>query len=101
MKPKLIFAAVLVGVGLGLAMPFFAKHQDAAAQQQKDQKWEYKVEQFQCSSTTTEDSGKQMQALANAGWEYVGLVAVPGGGYGNPPRQEPTAGYVAFKRLKK
>jgi type II secretory pathway pseudopilin PulG len=98
MKPKLI-AAVLVGIGLGLAMPFFAKQQDAAAQQQKDQKWEYKVEQFGAKGSV--DGAKaQLNNLANDGWEYVGLVATPygggGGGFGGGE-----SGWVAFKRLKK
>ena len=40
MKPKLI-VAVLVGIGLGLAVPFFAGQPDALAQQPKAQKWEH------------------------------------------------------------
>jgi hypothetical protein len=81
MKPKLI-AAVLVGIGLGLAMPFMGWQPEAPAQQQKDQKWEYKVERFQSNKGGVDGATAQLNNLANDGWEYVGPVATPGGGGG-------------------
>jgi hypothetical protein len=96
MKSKLI-VAVLVGIGLGLATTFIAGQSDALAQQPKAQKWEHRVVRMNPERDVAE-SAKQLDALANDGWEYVGLVATPGGGGQTP---SPSLGYLAFKRLKK
>jgi hypothetical protein len=94
MNGKLL-ATVLIGIGIGLAFPFFGHHQDAIAQQQEKAaaKWEYQVVHFRYGDL--EGDTKKMNSLAAENWEYVGLLATTGGG-----AAAGGGGTVAFKRLK-
>jgi hypothetical protein len=101
MRSALIVALVAVPV-IGLAVLLVGRHPQAQAQHpEAAAKWEYKVVTF---SGTDEKMAKQLNDLADEGWEYVGLVAapywVPAGtvvGRGEVSR----SGSVALRRPKK
>ena len=90
-----IIATVLVGIEIGLALPFTGNHQDAIAQQEKATKWEYNVVRF--GFYNANDLAKLMDGLAAERWEYVGFVGVPPGNKGSFEG----GGNVAFKREKR
>jgi hypothetical protein len=66
-----IAAATVFGLILGLAIALFVGQRQVQAQQQKEQRWEYKVVALPLDSNKATD---QMNALARDGWEYVGLI---------------------------
>jgi len=95
MKLKLI-VMVLMGIGIGLVVPYFGPPQNAIAQQVKQLKkgqaqpeWENKVVNFDY----TDDNTKALNALAADRWEYVGLLGIASGNLRS-------GGQVAFKREK-
>jgi hypothetical protein len=85
--------AVAVGITLGLALSFVASHPEARAAGPK-QKWEFKVVSF---GGEDKNVAKELQELADDGWEYVGLI----GTSTYSPRGLFVNSRVAFKRPRK
>ena len=91
-----LFAMALLGVVIGLAIPFLGMQQNVNAQQQKGAAtWEYQVVSFTGQANVMT---QLMNNLAADRWEYVGLVATHAGGGKFQIQPE---GHVAFKREKK
>jgi hypothetical protein len=82
-------AGILIGLTLGLATSLLVNRPEVRADDKKP-KWEYKVASFR--GNNDDISTKQIQGLADDGWDYVGLVRT------SAPNV-PTL--VAFKRPKK
>src|SRR5262245_10724160 len=72
-----LVALAAVGLSAALAVASLNGRQEAVGQQPpKPVQWEYKVVLFR----NNPDAGtKTLNELAADGWEYVGLVATPGG----------------------
>jgi hypothetical protein len=87
------FAAVLVGLVIGLAIPYVTGN-TVEAEQNRAVMWEYKTVHF--SGVGTDAYDKQLNKLAADGWEFVGLVATPYRGQASG-----CGGMVAFKRPKR
>jgi hypothetical protein len=101
MQRNLIAGAVL-GLLLGLAIPWLLLRPEAQAQQpDKVQKWEYKVVSFRGANDAKiiERSTQRLNELAEEGWEYVGPVSNYSKTYGGGDVE--SFGYVAFRRPKK
>lgn len=71
MKGKHAAALVVVGVLLGLAIPFFSRQEAHGQRDEKKQQWEYKLVE---RHTLTELPAliKEYNELGAEGWEFVG-----------------------------
>jgi hypothetical protein len=81
-------AGIVIGLTLGLATSLLVNRPEVRADEKKI-KWEYKVVSFRQNENY---STKQLQKLADDGWEYLALVRTSA-------RNVETL--VAFKRPKK
>jgi hypothetical protein len=86
-------AAVLVGLVVGLAIPYVVGNA-VQAEQEKGVKWEYRAAMFEWNPPSKGQRvvSKQLNDLAAEGWEYVGPLAVPAG------KLDVVQGLVMFKR---
>jgi len=94
--------ALAVGLVLGAMLASVGWQQAQAQRQGKAPQWEYKVTSL---SLNADQATKQLNTLADDGWEYVGLVntstpRAPAGG-GAAPAILGHESLVAFKRPKK
>ncbi len=94
--------ALAVGLVLGAVLASVGWQQAQAQRREKAPPWEYKVTSL---SLNAEQATKQLNTLADDGWEYIGLVNTstprsPAGG-GAAPTILGHESLVAFKRPKK
>ena len=99
---RTVIAAAVIALFSGLAIAHLVSHPEARAQQQqKGQKWEYRVVIF-LGSTKAEaikSETKKLNDLANEGWEYVGPLSSYSRTYGSGESE--SYGFVAFRRPKR
>jgi hypothetical protein len=88
MRSKL--ATVALAILIVLALAGLGRQSRAQGQRQQAPRWQYMVVNFHGD---VEKQTKLLTDLADQGWEYVGLVATPGGGA--------AGGNVAFRRPQK
>ena len=94
--------ALAVGLVLGAVLASTSWRQAQAQRQEKAPQWEYKVMSLPLNA---DQATKQLNTLADDGWEYVGLVntSIPRAPAGGGAALD-IAGHeslVAFKRPKK
>jgi hypothetical protein len=86
-----IGVALLIGVLTGLtALPLLPIREATAAQEKHTARWDFKVVRFY--GLSNQQKTKQLNELADEGWEYVGLLSTNG---------SIDSGEVAFKRPRK
>ena len=85
-------AGIVIGLTLGLTSTLLLNRPEVRADDKKP-KWGYKAVFF---GGTPQQKTKQLQQLADEGWEYVGLLSTDAFG-----SFKDTASSVAFKRPKK
>jgi hypothetical protein len=94
MKWKLV-VVFLVGLVVGLAIPYLMPGNPVQAEQNKGVKWEYRAEVFYGDEGRRQVVSKRLNELAAEGWEYVGLISTPA------ERNDVLQGMVMFKRPNK
>jgi len=64
---------LMVGIAIGLALPYLGTPQNAIGQQHKQVKWEYHVEHLPGNDAAY--NKKTINNLAKDGWEFAGHVS--------------------------